>query len=152
MFWRHMTWYLKHLKQLMSSYLWICYGNNALIWSLLLCVGLFSVWPFIFHVHLLTCVSCTHSRNRRTAIVLCEYIEGWEPEGRKWHFTNFTGQPKQKFDHIWSDFVYWFQLFIIKMCTLMDDSTFASRKSSLRALIWYIYIYIYIYISISPKM
>ncbi len=33
----------------------------------------------------------------------------------------------------WSDFVYWFQLFIIQICTLMDDSTFASRKSSLRA-------------------
>ncbi len=30
---------------------------------------------------------------------------------------------------VWSDFVYWFQLFIIKSCTLMDDSTFASRKA-----------------------
>ncbi len=60
MFWRHMTWYL---KQLMSSYQWICYDNKALIWSLLLSVGLFSVWPFIFHMHLFTCVSCTHSRN-----------------------------------------------------------------------------------------
>ncbi len=41
------------------------------------------------------------------------------------------------FTIVWSDFVYWFQLFIIQICTLMDDSTFASRKSSLRAFIWY---------------
>ncbi len=47
---------------------------------------------------------------------------------------------------VWSDYVYWFQLFIIQICTLVDDSTFASRKSSLRAFIRYIYI------SISPKM
>ncbi len=52
----------------------------------------------------------------------------------------------KNFTIVWSDFVYWFQLFIIKICSLMDDSTFASRKSSLRAFIWYIYI------SISPKM
>ncbi len=26
-----------------------------------------------------------------------ELFEGWEAEGRKWHFTNFTGEPKQKF-------------------------------------------------------
>ncbi len=43
------------------------------------------------------------------------------------------------FTIVWSDFVYWFQLFIIKNCILMDDSSFASRKSSLRAFIWYIY-------------
>ncbi len=51
------------------------------------------------------------------------------------------------FTIVWSDFVYWFQLFIIQICTLMDDSTFVSRKSSLRTFI----LYIYIYISISPK-
>ncbi len=55
----------------------------------------------------------------------------------KWYFANFAGEPKYK---LWSNFVYLFQLFIIKMCTLMDDSTFTSRKSSLRAFIWYIYI------------
>ncbi len=37
---------------------------------------------------------------------------------------------------------YWFQLFIIKNCTLMDDSTFASRKSSLRDFVWYIQVQI----------
>ncbi len=62
-------------------------------------------------------------------------IEEWEPERHKWHFTNFTGEPKQ-FTVVWSDFVYWFQLFIIKMCTLVDNSTFPSRKCSLRAFIW----------------
>ncbi len=33
---------------------------------------------------------------------------------------------------VWSGFVYWFKLFIIQTCTLMDDSTFASRTISLR--------------------
>ncbi len=37
--------------------------------------------------------------------------------------------------------MYWFQLFIIQICTLMDDSTFASRKSSLRAFIWCLYLH-----------
>ncbi len=32
-------------------------------------------------------------------------------------------------------------LFITQICTLMDDSTFASRKSSLRASIWCIYLH-----------
>ncbi len=59
---------------------------------------------------------------------------------RKWHFTNFTGEPKQNFTIVFSNFVYWFQLFIIKNCTILDGSTFASRKSSLRAFILYIYI------------
>ncbi len=27
----------------------------------------------------------------------CLHIEGWEPERRKWHFTNFTEEPKLKF-------------------------------------------------------
>ncbi len=46
---------------------------------------------------------------------------------------------------VWSDFVYWFQLFIIQMCTPMDNSTFASRKSSFE-------LSFDVYISISPKM
>ncbi len=58
----------------------------------------------------------------------------------------------KNFTIVWSDFVYWFQLFIIKMCTLMDDSTFASRKSSLRAFIWYIYIYIYIHLHFTKNV
>ncbi len=31
------------------------------------------------------------------------HTEGWEPEGSKWHFTNFTGEPKQNYYHslIW---------------------------------------------------
>ncbi len=41
-----------------------------------------------------------------------DHIQGWEPV-----------------TIVWSDFVYWFQLFIIKVCTLMDDSTFASRRA-----------------------
>ncbi len=71
-----------------------------------------------------------------------EHMEGWESDRLKLHFSNYTGQPKQNFYKVWSDLVNWFQLFIIK--TFMDDtdSTFASRKSSFRAFIWYIHIYI----------
>ncbi len=66
-------------------------------------------------------------------------FEGREPD--------FSGEPtllesqNKNFTIAWSDFVYWFQLFIIQICTLMDDSTFASRKSSLRAFIWCIYLH-----------
>ncbi len=64
----------------------------------------------------------------------------------KWHFNNFTGEPKQKRTIGWSDFVHWFQSFIINICILLcRQYTVASRKSSPRALIWYIYKYIYIY-------
>ncbi len=37
----------------------------------------------------------------------------------------------KNFTIVLSDFVYWIKLFKIQMCTLMDDSTFYSRKSSL---------------------
>ncbi len=62
---------------------------------------------------------------------ICNAFRQLKQERRKWHFTNFTGEPKQKMTIVWSDSVYWFQLFIIQMYTLMYDSTFASRKSSL---------------------
>ncbi len=52
-----------------------------------------------------------------------------------------TLQESPKKSTVWSDFVHWFQLFVIQICTLMDDSTFACRKSSLRAFIWCKYIY-----------
>ncbi len=53
---------------------------------------------------------------RRSVWVFCvwhSHIEGWEPERRKWHFTNFTGEPKQKCYHSLIWLVYWFQLFIL---------------------------------------
>ncbi len=63
---------------------------------------------------------------------------GENHERRKWHFTNFTGEPKQSF-------LPQFDLSLLisivsnkKKCTLMDDSTYASRKSSLRAFIWHL--------------
>ncbi len=63
-----------------------------------------------------------------------QYIEGWEPDIS-------PILPNKNFTIVWSDFVYWFQLFIKQICSLMDDSTFTSRKSSLRALIWCIYLH-----------
>ncbi len=39
----------------------------------------------------------SHTNNPRTHYT--SHIEGWEPERHKWHFTNFTGEPKQKFYH-----------------------------------------------------
>ncbi len=66
------------------------------------------------------------------------YIEGWGTRRED----NFTGEPKTKmFTIVWSGFVYWFQLLIIQICTLMDDSNFASRNRSLRASIWCIYLH-----------
>ncbi len=89
------------------------------------------------HISYRTCTQCNYLRYRQK-------YKGWEPERRKWHFTYLTGGPKQKFTIGWSDFVHWFQSFIIKICTLMD--TFVSRRCSSRVFFWYIYIYIYIYI------
>ncbi len=46
--------------------------------------------------------------------------EWWEPDWYfwfgKWHFTNFTDRTAKNktITIVWSDFVYWFQLFIIK--------------------------------------
>lgn len=54
MFWMHMKRYsLSWTDEQIASYIWIRYDNKAVIWSLLLSVGLFSVWPFIFNVHLI---------------------------------------------------------------------------------------------------
>ncbi len=75
---------------------------------------------------------CTHTHTHAR--------EGWEPEG----FISPTLQERQnkKITIVWADFVNGSQLFIIQMCALMDYSTFASRKSSLRAFNWCIYLHL----------
>ncbi len=105
---------------------------DGLTWEVCVLVEWDGHKSYVYH-HM--CIISVHGRWEK------KHNEGWEPEGRKWHFTNFTGEQKQNFTIVWSDFVYRFQLFIIQMCTLMDDSTFASRKSSLRAIIWCIYLH-----------
>ncbi len=44
-----------------------------------------------------------HLIPRPLLLIPNHHFEGWEPERRKWHFTNFTGETKQKIYHslIW---------------------------------------------------
>ncbi len=79
----------------------------------------------------------------------CYHIEGWESERRKWHFTNFTGEQKQKMYH---SLIWCCVLILIVYNTKLYThgwQYFSSRKSSLRAFI--LYLYKNIYLSISPK-
>ncbi len=59
-----------------------------------------------------------------------DHIQGWEPV-----------------TIVWSDFVYWFQLFIIKVWQLMDDSTFASRRAH-----WELSFDMYIYLHFTKNV
>ncbi len=47
-----------------------------------------------YHVTLKTGVMMLKNQLR-----LINQIEGWKPEGCTWHFTNFTGEPKQQLYH-----------------------------------------------------
>ncbi len=69
-------------------------------------------------------------------------IEGENQKGVSDISPTLQESQNKTFTIVWSDFVYWFQLYIIKNCTLMDDSTFASKNSSLRAFIWYIQVHL----------
>ncbi len=102
-----------------------------MIWKQSLFCIIFAVWcahldTWLFHLSNLWAMKCSPKNTNRGVRTISPTLQ----ESQNKIFTI-----------VWPDFVYWFQLFIIQICTLMDDSTFANRKSSLRAFIWCIYLH-----------